>query len=213
MKINIKPLQQLEPRDCAITCLRMILEFYGTPFSSAQIYDFLLKTADGSSYNTEIARFAQAKGYQVDCWAYHLYITDPSDAQLPKKDLITKLKTQLTHPWFDKELTLLVEATIQAIEDGVNYLIQKPDMATIQSYLRSGTPLIASVNYAALHQRQGNIFEGHDILLMGMAQNKIFYIDPENGQEETVLADDLIFAIASRRSMATSSYLVAINKR
>ncbi len=212
MKINITPLRQIEPKECSMVCLRMILSYYDKNYSVQEIYKELFKAYDGSSYNTEIARFAKNKGFKITCFTYHLYIIDPADSKLSKIKLTNKLKRELTEPWFDKENTLLVESTIRAIEDGVDIKIQKPLAKIIVSYLKKGIPLIASVNYAALHNTQGNIFEGHDIVLSGIENDNIIYIDPEHAKEEVISLNDLMFAIISRRAISTSSYLIAIEK-
>ena len=131
---------------------------------------------------------------------------------MSKKELIDKLNQELTQPWFDKENTLLVESTIKAIKDGVDYKIKKPSTNTIVSYLEKGVPLIASVSYSALHNAQGNVFEGHDIILSGYEDGNITYIDPEHAKEETISIEDLMFAIISRRAISTSAYLIAVEK-
>lgn len=212
MKLNITPIRQIEPKECSMVCLRMILNYYGEDHFIQDIYKELFKAYDGSSYNTEIARFAKNKGFDVSCFAYHLYITDPSDGKLSKKELIDKLKLELMQPWFNKENTLIVESTVKAIEDGVDYKIQKPSANLITSYLEKKVPLIASVSYAALNNTQGDIFEGHDIVLSGIENGKVIYVDPEHAQEETISIEDLMFAIISRRAISTSSYLIAIEK-
>ena len=173
----------------------------------------MIKTLDGSSYNTEIARFAKTKGFDVDCYAYNLYITDPKDTHLSAKKLTKKLKDQMTNSWFDKEQTLLVETTLKAIKDGVNYIIKKPSLKIITSYLKQKIPLIVSVNYSALHNSQGIISEGHDIVLTGLTKNKIVFIDPEHAKEETISPEDLMFAIISRRAISTSAHLIAIKRK
>lgn len=125
---------------------------------------------------------------------------------------MVRLRKEITHPWFDKSYTLLAESTIKSLEEGVNYQIQKPSANLICKYLRDKIPLIASVNYAALHDTQGNIFEGHDIVLSGLKGEHIFFIDPEHAEEKVMLLEDLLFAIASRRAITTSSYLIAIKR-
>src|SRR3989344_4435698 len=105
MKLNITPIRQIEPRECSMVCLRMILDYYGKDYSLLDIDKEIFKSYDGSSYNTEIARFAKNKGFKVSCYAYHLYITDPSDGKLNKESLIDKLRKELTQTWFDKENT------------------------------------------------------------------------------------------------------------
>lgn len=211
MTIAIVPIKQLEPNECTMVCLKMVLNYYGIDISLKEINDGIIKAIDGSSYNTEIAKFSVTKGLKADCLAYNLYITDPKDSDLSSTQLIKKLKEGIEHPWFDKDSNLLlVKSTINAIESGVNYIIKKPTAKTISLYLKKNIPIIASVNYAALHNKQGNPYTGHDVVLTGIEDNWIRYIDPEHAKEESINIRDLMFAIISRRAISTSSYLIAI---
>lgn len=70
MKLNITPLRQSEPNECPIICLRMVLNYYGYIVTSADIYKSIIRHNDGSSFNTEIARFAKNLGLNVTCFAY-----------------------------------------------------------------------------------------------------------------------------------------------
>ena len=81
-----------------------------------------------------------------------------------------------------------------------------------KAILKKSVPLIASVSYTALHNTQGDAFDGHDIVLSGIENGKIVYIDPEFATEELIDPEDLMFAIISRRAIATSAYLIAISQ-
>ena len=94
----------------------------------------------------------------------------------------------------------------------MDYRILKPNAKTIVSYLKKGVPLIASVSYAALHDKKGSVYEGHDVVLSGIDGKMVSYIDPEIAKEKTISIDDLMFAIVSRRAIASSAYLIAIEK-
>ena len=124
------------------------------------------------------------------------------------EELIKKLENQT----ISRDFVPLVDSLISTIKSGVNYHILKPNIKIIQGYLEKNIPLIASVSYTALHNIQGDAFDGHDIVLSGIENGKIVYIDPEFATEELIDPDDLMFAIISRRAIATSAYLIAISK-
>jgi len=210
--ISIKPIKQIDPMECSIACLRMVLDYYGVSIQTKEIYDSIVRDLSGGSFNTEIARFAKMKGFKVECFSYHLGLFDPSDVSLSKEDLIKKLNTQMKNPWFSKEWSLLTNSIIQALKNGVDYIIKIPSRDIILTYLKNKVPLIASVSYAALHNKQGDIFEGHDVVLNGFDKESVLFVDPEYAKEEKIDFDQLMFAIASRRAVSTSAYLVAIDK-
>ncbi|MBU4210700.1 hypothetical protein KKC08_02550 [Patescibacteria group bacterium] len=195
-----------------MTCLKMILDHYGVESRIGEINQSVWKAIDGSSFNTEIAQFAKLKGLLVDCFGYHLSIIDPQDSKLSAKDLTKKLEIEANNPLFNRDFVPLVNSLISAIKNGVNYHISKPSLETIKEYLEKSVPLIASVSYTALHNTQGDAFDGHDIVLSGIENGKIVYIDPEFATEELIDPEDLMFAIISRRAIATSAYLIAISQ-
>ncbi len=212
IEIPITPIKQVDPNECSIVCLKMIMSFYGVNLSSQDIYSSILRDLSGGSFNTEIARFAKNKGFKVDCFSYHLGLFDPKDTKLSKNELIKKLIGQKNHPWFSSEYYLVTDSIINALKNGVDYKIHIPSADIINKYLLNKTPLIVSVNYAALHNKQGDITATHDIVLNGIDKDNILFIDPEHAKQEKIDINQLMFAIYSRRAISTSAYLIAISK-
>lgn len=211
ISIQIKPLKQLSPMACSITCLRMLLSYYGVSVSHKEILRFIVKIPpDNASFLMEMARFARSKGFNVDCYVYNLYLTDPKDSQLSKNDLLKKLKHEFDSHNRDKYYDLMLELTIKGIKEGVNYIIKKPNFEIIKSSLVQKIPLSVMVNYAALHDLQGDPFESHDIVLCGLSGQKVFYIDPEHAKRESISVSDLMFAILESKVISASAYLIAI---
>lgn len=215
--IDIKPLKQPDSLSCSITCLRMILDYYGCETSQDEIYNFIVKaTPDGGSFLSEmarLARFAKAQGFGVDCYAYNLYLTDPKDALLSSKELLIKLDRRLSKHNRDKYYDLMLKSTIKAIKDGVDYIIRKPNLEIIKSYLSKKIPVSVRLNYAALHNQQGDPFESHDIVLCGLKDRRVYYIDPEHAKLESIKNDNLMFAIFQSKVISASAYLLAIMKK
>lgn len=213
LQISIKPIKQVNPNSCSIACLIMVLDYYGIEVSHKEILNFIIKaTPGGSSFVSEIARFAKSKGFKVDCHAYNLYLTDPKDAHLSKKKLLEKLEKELNDSRRDKYYDLMLESTIKGIKEGVNYIIKKPNFRIIKSYLTRSIPLIVTVNYAALHDRQGDPFESHDIVLCGLEGETVYFVDPEHAKVESIDSSDLMFAFLQRKVISGSAYLLAVLK-
>lgn len=115
---------------------------------------------------------------------------------------------QLKDPWYEPAL----ESTIYAIEAGLRYRIQKPNLKDVTRYLEAGAPAILAVNYSALHDLRGDPFEGHDIVITGVDKETFFFIDPRYGEEETITGSDLHFAFLQRKIIAAAAYLLAIKR-
>lgn len=213
LQIPIKPIRQVNPDSCSIACLMMVLDYYGIKVSHEEIINFIIKaTPEGGSFVTEIARFAKSKGFKADCYAYNLYLTDPKDIELPKEKLLEKLEKELNNSKRDEYYDLMLESTIKGIKEGVNYIIKKPNFSIIKSYLTKSIPLIVTVNYAALHNKQGNPFESHDVLLCGLTGNTVYFVDPEHAKIESINSSNLMFALLQRKIISSSAYLLAVLK-
>lgn len=185
------------------------MQYYGYTLSPQEIDAALLKDTEGGSFLTELARYARSRGLLADCFAFNLYLTDPSDAALSPHSLVKKLKAQqlkIKDQWYES----MRESTILSISAGVKYIIQKPQLSTIALYLSQNIPLIVTVSYAALHNQQGDPFIGHDIVLTGFEQGTLYFIDPIHSREQGMPASDILFALLSRKVIAASAYMLAI---
>lgn len=214
INIPIKAIKQETPDDCSITCMRMILGYYRLEVTRDEIFNFIIKaTPTGGSFLSEIGRFARSKGFVVDQYSYNLYLVDSKDVKLSKKDLLKKLEKELENSQRDKYYDLMLESTIRAIKEGVNYFIKKPSIEIIRTYLSNKIPLSVRLNYAALIGRQGDPFDSHDVVLSGFSKDKIYIIDPYDTSENLFNADDLMFAILQSKVIAASAYLLAIKPK
>src|SRR6266498_3880329 len=144
MHIPVKPLKQDE-RDCTLTCIMMLLDFYGCRITRQEVESSIKTTEAGHIYMVEVARFLHTLGLKVDCLSYNLYYTDPQNANLSKDKFIKTLEKEqdiVTDDWFKER----IKATIEAIKQGVNYSIQKPTIETMVSYLEQGIPILLAVS-------------------------------------------------------------------
>lgn len=93
------------------------------------------------------------------------------------------------HPWFDSWYELKLQSALCSIREGVKYVVQRPDLRVMLSYLQKGVPLIVTVNPPTLYSRQGLPNIGHDIVLSGYEGEKVFhFVDPANGAKTRVRA-------------------------
>lgn len=210
-KIPIKPIKQESSNDCSITCMRMILDYYGVAATRDEIFNYVIKaTSDGGSFLSEIARFAKSKGFNVDLYSFNLYLTDPADAKLTKKRFLRKLEMELKNSKRDKYYDLMLESTIKAIKGGINYIIAKPTVEIIKKYLSKKIPLSVRLNYAALVGKQGDPFDSHDVVLSGVRDRDIYLVDPYDASEKIFDGEDVIFAVLQSKIIAASAYLLAV---
>lgn len=214
IKISLKPIKQESPNDCSITCMRMILDYYGLKISRDEIFKYIIKaTPDGGSYLSEIGRFAKNKGFIVDMYAYNLYLTDSKDTDLDKRKLLEKLEKELNNSERDKYYDLMLESTIKAIRENVNYFIVKPSFKIIKNYLNRKIPVSVRINYTSLVGEQGDPFDSHDVVLSGFKDKEIFLIDPYDASEKLFNSEDVIFAINQSKIITASAYLLAVKPK
>lgn len=214
MKIPIKPLKQETPNDCSIACLRMVLDYYGLKVSRDQIFNFIAKaTPDGGSFLSEIGRFARSKGFGVDLFAYNLYLTDPEDSHLSRSKLLVKFEERLKDSRRDKYYDLMLKSTIDGVKEGISYIIKRPSLGIIRTYLNKGTPVSVRLNYIALVNKQGDPFDSHDVVLAGLNGKKVYLIDPEDAEGKWFDDQDLMFAISQSKIISASAYLLAVKPK
>lgn len=214
ISIPIKPLKQPNPNACSITCLRMILNYFDCKVSHGEIFRFIIKaTPEGGSFLSEIGRFANSKGFNVDLHAFNLYLTDPKDAGLSKNRFLRKLEGELKDSKMDKYYDLMLESTIGGIKEGINYIIKKPSIEIIKAYLNKKVPLSVRLNYAALVGKQGDPFDSHDVVLSGLKDEKVYLIDPEDASIKLFDSQDLMFAIFQSKVISASAYLLAVKPK
>lgn len=191
----------------------MVLSYYNHPAVRDIVEAELLRDADGTTFETELARYARLQGFEVDCYAYNLYLTDPSDRQLTCEELLTKLKGEMKHPWLKSWQKPKLASIIRCIEVGVNYVIQRPSLDVINAYLRRSIPLIVTVNPVALYDKQGDPERTHEIVLVGVEPGYFYYVDPESGSVVKISKSHLFFSMLVRKFLMYSAYLVAIKPK
>lgn len=212
MKFDVPLLKQPTNKTCGNTCLRIVLSYYGYEISEETISKSIGKDNKGETWLTELGWFAKTLALKPTCYAYNLYLTNPSkDKYLLPRALANKFERQrknLKDKWFSG----LAKSTAKAVRSGVSYIIKKPDKELFKSYLRQSVPLILSVNYISLYDKQGDPFEGHDIVLNGFEKNYFWFIDPEHGVQNKIHEDQLMFSLLSAKVVARSAYMLAIKK-
>ena len=207
-RLRVAPIRQDGPTTCTIACLRMIGRYFGREVDPSAAAATLFTDAAGCSFNTDLARVARRLGLEAECHGYNLYLNEPADGALAPDALLAKMRAtqaSLADPWYRP----MLDSIVAALEEGVRYIVRRPDWGAIADYLRRGVPVIAVANYAALHGVRGDPFSGHDVLVTGFEGRKVFLIDPLHGAETCVDRDLLMFAIASRSAIGTSEYLAA----
>jgi len=189
----------------------MVLNYYGKKLTTKEVTNSLTKSSDGHTHMTEIARFVHQYGLIVDCLAYNLFYTDPTDSSIAQWKLLKKFESMqqsISDAWYKER----INSTVMCMREGVNYRIEKPTVQTISAYLSQGVPLIIAVNTCVFYNRQGDPYDGHDIVLSGIDGNLVQYIDPWSAQVQTLPIEDLLIAILARKVIVTSAYAVAIAK-
>jgi len=209
MKIPVEPIAQYEGTDCFITCVEMILKFYGEYASREQIKLFVKKDKDGTPL-TEYASFLNSMGLNVYCFGYNLQFMSPADKELSQEKLLAKLEEEQKHPWMNKDYNIDISSIIDPIKSGVTYYLEPPSLKLIKSYLKQKIPLIISVNPLVLNKYQAyNTFAGHAVVAVGFSKNLIHFIDPDQGVERSMPEEEFMLTIFARKFINTVGWAIA----
>lgn len=192
----------------------MILQYYGMGISRDTLDQYLLKestTHSLSTFPTDGALFARQQGLLVDIFAYNLCYTDPThDSRLTPDALVAKLERQ-QRALQDAYFAPLIESTIRCLQAGCRYALEKPNIQRIQTYLTARIPLLVSLNAAALYEEPMEaLFTAHAVVLTGLVDGRIYFLDPNDGVERSTSPDQLLFAMLQSKVIATSAYMLAI---
>lgn len=210
MTTKIVPIQQEAGDDCGITCLRMVLKYYGLEVTGTDIKMFVIGDSEGT-FETELGRFAKDKKLEVECFGYNLYLMGPKDSQLSIFELLQKLDEERKHPWFDSWYDKMHQSITKTLQEGVTYNIQPPTEAIIKDYLKRKVPLIVSTNPLVLNKKQGSDCSvGHEIVLSGINKDQVYYIDPLIGEEKSTSLEHVMLSIYARKWITTSAWMVVI---
>ena len=192
----------------------MVLAHYGVSVSRREIQQFLSSSpGKGLAYMAELAMFAVTRGIGSVCFGYNLALTDPNqDVGLSGYALSRQLQAQ-RYSLKDDWARAMDDVLTNALEAGVGYRIARPNTNLLQSIIRQNIPLIATVTYVGLHNRRGDVYAGHTIVVNGWEGGKFWFIDPINGRQCSIEPDDLLFAILSRKLIADDAYMIGLQPR
>lgn len=211
MLIPVTPIKQDTPYACATTCLQMLFEYYGVRVSRPKIEEFLTQApSEGTAYLTELARFAVMQGLRATCFGFNLALFDPHrDAGLSSQGLIRHLANQ-RHTLRDHGFVKMLDVISDALAGGIDYEIVRPSLSVLAMTIRQHWPFLLSVSHTGLYECQGDVYAGHTVIVNGLEDGQFWFIDPTDGQQRTIAANDLLFAIFSRKLTADDAYMVAI---
>lgn len=211
MTLKIKPYKQRNKVGCGPTCLRIIFGYFGKKYSEEEIIKELGGTKKFGTYTTDLAVYAFRQGFKVSCFTNNLKLFGPHFGKLSNEKLIRKLQSLLkkTRKNFDRGVLL---STVRLLKSDVNWVFDYPKLKIIRNFLKKRAPVLVSVNWCALRQTRDDITIGHFIVINGFERDKFFYLDPGDGKEHQISADQLIFAI-SNNVLDSSAYMIAIEEQ
>lgn len=93
----------------------------------------------------------------------------------------------------------------------IDFKMVIPSLDIIKKFLNKKLPVVIAVNSAVLFEKKKDLRIGHFIVLTGCERNKFYYNDPYFGQNKSISADKLIFAL-SNNTFDSSAYLLIIKK-
>lgn len=143
--------QQPDETSCGPTSLHSIYQYYEKPYSLESIIDDVHQFEEGGTIGVLLANDALSKGFSTTIYSYNLQIFDPTWFSLNRKEMIEKLKIQLTHKNSEK-LRIASEAYIRFLELGGRLKFEDLRSAIIRRYLKKGQPVIAGLSATYLYK-------------------------------------------------------------
>lgn len=143
--------QQPDETTCGPTCLHSIYQYYHKQYTLDSVIDDVDQFEDGGTIGVLLANDALTKGFSATIYSYNLQIFDPSWVSLKRKDLIAKLKAQMTYK-HDEKLITASEGYIRFLELGGKLRFEDLRSAIIRRYLKKDQPIIAGLSATYLYQ-------------------------------------------------------------
>ena len=143
--------RQPDDTTCGPTCLHAVYGYYNDPISLQQVIAKVSNMEDGGTLEVYLACHALRRGYQATIFPYNLQIFDPTWAAIPRHEMATKLRRQLSFKKKTPGFEMVTRAYLDYLELGGNLKFEVLTAALIRRYLKKSIPILTGLSATYLY--------------------------------------------------------------
>lgn len=205
----------LQPDDttCGPTCLRKVYDFYGLNVDMDEVVDAIERNEDGGTLAVFLGMAAIRRGLRARIYSYDLQIFDPTWTQLPRAELVKKIRSRSPYLTDAKRRGAAV-AYVRYLEKGGELAFDELTPALLKSIIDRGHPVLAGLSATYLYgfarerwdEINGRLIDddiagdptGHFIVVSGYDQwgSRLTVLDPS---EHVPATDDGRLVVSAER--------------
>ena len=192
--LNLEIPRQPDLVTCGPTCLQAVYRFFGDPVPLDQVIREVHVLEGGGTLGVMLACHALEKGYGATLYTYNLRIFDPTWFDLPREELMGKLRKRILGKE-GKKLRMASEAYLKFLSLGGKVGMEDLSPTLIRRHLDAGQPILTGLSATYLYQaaRESGVHDddvlgdpqGHFVVLAGYekAGDQVLVVDPLGGTQ------------------------------
>lgn len=161
MNIEIEMLRQPSDSSCGPTCLHAIYQFYGKNFDLHELIEDVREFEEGGTISVHLATDALDRGFQTTLYTYNLRVFDPTWWNLPRGEMIHKLKQRIAHLNQKKDVEAH-QAFVEYLERGGELRLADLSPDFCSRLIAQGKPILVGLSATYLYQSSRETSDNQD---------------------------------------------------
>jgi len=154
--------KQPDNTTCGPTCLHAVYRYYNDSISLQEVITEVSLMEEGGTLAVYLACHALRRGYKTTIFPYNLQIFDPTWSGIPRKEIATKLRRQLS---FKKDIPgfeLVTNAYLEYLDLGGQLKFEVMTASLIRRYLKKSIPILTGLSATYLYDEAREYDTGSD---------------------------------------------------
>ncbi|CAN5703975.1 C39 family peptidase [soil metagenome] len=142
----------LQPDDvtCGPTCLMKVYDFYGEDVDLGEVSEAIERNEDGGTLAVFLGMAAIRNGFSARIYSYDLQIFDPTWSNLPRDELVRKVRARFQY-LDDAKRKRTAVAYVRFLEMGGEIAFEDLTPALLKSIIDRGHPVLAGLSATYLY--------------------------------------------------------------